>query len=76
MGKLNDFIIQFSVFLVGLISIGLGRIVGAFQRNFDQILSNFLVFGGLLVIICLFMAIIFMWRQNSEKEDLNGEANP
>jgi hypothetical protein len=61
MGKFNDFIIQFSIFLVGLLSIGIGRIVGALQHDFDQILSNLLIFGGLLVIICLFATIIFLW---------------
>jgi hypothetical protein len=61
MGKINDFIIQFSVFLVGLLSIGVGRIVGALQHDFDQILSNLLIFGGLLVIICLFVTIISIW---------------
>jgi len=61
MGKFNDFVIQFSIFLVGLISIGIGRIVGALQHDFDQILSNLLIFGGLLVIFCLFATIISLW---------------
>jgi len=65
MGKMNDFIIQFSIFLVGLLSIGIGRVVGALQHDFDQILSNLLIFGGLLVIFCLFMTVIFIWRRNS-----------
>jgi hypothetical protein len=63
--KLNDFIIQFSVLMVGLISIAIGRILGALHSNIDQILSNFLIFGGLLVIICLFVTIILTWRRKS-----------
>jgi hypothetical protein len=65
MARIEEFVIQFTVFLVGLLSIGIGRIVGALQHDFDQILSNLLIFGGLLVIICLFVTIILTWRRNS-----------
>jgi hypothetical protein len=61
MGKSNDFIIQFSVLLVGLVAVGIGRILGALHSNIDQILSNLLIFGGILVIVCLFATIISLW---------------
>jgi len=63
MGNFNYFIIHFIGILIGLLSIVVG--VGALQRDFDQILSNLLIFGGLLVITCLFMTIILIWRRYS-----------
>jgi len=61
MGKSYDFIAQFSVFLVGLISIGIGRIWGcAFHLGIDQILSTILTIGGGIVIFGLIFALIYV----------------
>jgi len=60
---LNDFIIQFSVLMVGLVAIGIGRILGALHSNIDQVLAHFLIIGGVLVIFCLFVTIILTWRR-------------
>jgi len=60
MGKSYDFIAQFSVFLVGLIAIGIGRVWGcAFHLGIDQILSMILTVGGCIVILGLIFTLIF-----------------
>jgi hypothetical protein len=68
MGNLNEFIIKCTIFLNGLLLIGVGRILGALHSNIDQILAHFLVIGGVLVIFCLFVTIILTWRRSNKEK--------
>jgi hypothetical protein len=67
MGKANNFIINFCVFLVGIISISVGRIMNTLPSNLiDESLSFVLKICGFIIIFALF----FMWGRSLGKSKM------
>ena len=67
MKELNDFLISASIFLVGMISIGVGRILESVSKDsINSIVSSILVVLGVIVIIFLLLAWVL--KLNYPKE--------
>lgn len=70
MGKTNDFIIQFTIFLVGLIAISIGRILYLVSNNIvDLFFSWGLVLSGIFILSVLLFTIYFTWRRESAQQN-------
>lgn len=66
MSNFYDVFVHYLAYIVGFISIGVGRILCALQPGpLDQALSVFLMISGILIIIFMIITEIFMFRRQN-----------